>query len=304
MKPYIELLRLPHWVKNAAVLVALPFGWLQYGLSCTYLMLLAFCSFCLASSACYAINDVVDRREDLLHPKKKNRPVARGAVPPWAATLLGVLLLAGAVGIALLLPYPKFLACVLGYFALTMAYSLFLKREPILDVIVIASGFVIRTVAGAVAIDIFISEWLIVCTFTVCLFLGFGKRRSEIQTIANSEHANLHRPTLAHYSPDLLNQLLSTSAGIALLTFMLYIMDTHVRPEQVTFNKRPLLYTFPLVAYGLFRYAMLIETGKVAGPVDILLRDRTLLAISVIWVLTSAAIVLYRPLAAWLGLNP
>ena len=302
MGPYVELIRTKQWIKNVAVLAALPFGWLEHGLGCTSEMLVALGAFCLASSAVYAFNDILDRHEDLLHPGKKNRPVARGAVTPAGAGIFALLLAAGAVGLSLILPGRLFVACVVGYLVLMLAYTLYLKHEPILDVILIASGFVLRTAAGALAVDVYISPWLIVCTFTLCLFLGFGKRRSEVYAINHAADAAKHRKTLTQYSADLLNQLLSTSAGVALVTFILYIMDTEQQPGQtVVFEKRPLLCTFPLVAYGLFRYAMLIETGKVTGPTDIILKDRILLAVIVVWMLTSAIIILYAPLLALAG---
>ncbi len=297
MGAYVELLRTRQWIKNIAVLAPLPFGWLEHGLACSKGMILAFVAFCLASSAVYAINDVLDREEDLLHPGKKNRPVARGDVTPAGAVGLAVVLVVASLGMCLLVPDRSFVFCVAGYLVLMLAYSLYLKHEPILDVIIIASGFVLRTAAGAIAVQVYISPWLIVCTFTLCLFLGFGKRRSEVYAINHSDNAAKHRKTLTHYSADLLNQLLSTSAGVALVTFMLYIMDSEKQPGQtVVFDKRPLLYTFPLVAYGLFRYAMLIESGKVTGPTDIILKDRILLTVTLVWILTSAVIILYGPL--------
>ncbi len=287
-----------------AVLAALPFGWLEHGFACGTAMALAFAAFCVASSAVYSFNDVLDRREDLIHPGKRNRPVARGAVSPSAASVFAAVLAFGAIALSLLVADRRFVACVGGYLVLMLAYTLFLKHEPILDVIIIACGFVLRTMAGAVAVDVYISPWLVVCTFTLCLFLGFGKRRSEIYALNNADMAAQHRKTLTRYSADLLNQLLSTSAGIALVTFMLYIMGTETLPGQtVVFDKKPLLYTFPLVAYGLFRYAMLIESGEVTGPTDIILKDRILLAVVVLWMITSAAIVMRGPIMTLLGGN-
>lgn len=294
MTPYLELLRVRHWIKNAAVLTALPFGWLAHGLGCSGVMAIAVLAFCLASSAIYALNDVLDRQEDLHHPRKKDRPVARGAIRPAQALGMAGLLALAALGLGLLVPDGRFVLCLSGYLLLMMAYSLHLKHEPILDVIIIACGFVLRAVGGALAVDVYISPWLIVCTFTLCLFLGFGKRRIEVYAINHAETAARHRATLMHYSADLLNQLLSTSAGIALVTFMLYIMDTERQPGQtVLIEKRPLLLTFPLVAYGLFRYAMLIEGGKVTGPTDIILKDRVLLAVILLWAAASGAIIFY-----------
>ncbi len=301
MGPYVELLRTKQWIKNVAVLAALPFGWLEHGMACTGSMIFAFATYCLASSAVYALNDVIDREEDLLHPGKKNRPVARGAVTPARALALAGILAMGSLAMSLLIADRRFLLCVASYLALMLAYSVYLKREPILDVIIIASGFVLRTTAGAIAVSVYISPWLIVCTFTLCMFLGFGKRRSEIYAMNHSDTAARHRATLSQYSADLLNQLLSTSAGMALVTFMLYIMDT--KSQTVVFDKQPLLFTFPLVAYGLFRYAMLIESGKVTGPTDVILKDRVLPVVILVWMLTSAAIILFEPIRTFLAVE-
>jgi 4-hydroxybenzoate polyprenyltransferase len=304
MGVYVELLRIRQWIKNVAVLAVLPFGWLEHGLECGPLMAIAAGVFCVASSAVYSFNDALDYREDLLHPGKRNRPVARGAVSPSTAILFAVVLAFGALALSFLITDRRFTACAGGYLVLMLAYTLFLKHEPILDVIIIACGFVLRTVAGAIAVGVYISPWLVVCTFTLCLFLGFGKRRSEIYALNSADLAAQHRKTLTQYSADLLNQLLSTSAGVALVTFMLYIMGTETLPgQEVVFDKSPLLYTFPLVAYGLFRYAMLIESGKVTGPTDIILKDRILLVVVLLWLATSAAIVLLDPIKDFLAGN-
>lgn len=298
MNAYVELLRPSQWIKNVSVLVALPFALLQPNAGArAAVMLIAAAAFCLASSAIYAVNDVIDRAEDLAHPMKKLRPVARGAIPPGAALCFAVFLAAAASACGLLTHSSGLIVMLWCYLVLMLFYSAVLKHQPILDVIVIATGFVLRAVAGAISAHVFISPWLIACTFTLCLFLGFGKRRSEIYAINDKDDAALHRSTLPHYSADLLNQLLSTSAGVALITFMLYAMDKTVRPGQPDLiNKEPLLYTLPLVAYGLFRYAMLIESGKVQGPTDIILKDRTLLVIILLWLVCCSVIVLWDPI--------
>ncbi len=303
MNDYVDLLRPRQWIKNLAVLVSLPFGWLQYGAGCTGEILFAFIVFCLAGSGAYAFNDVLDRREDLQHPLKKNRPVARGAITPVRAVVVGLLLWATAIVLSLISPNPNVTYIVIAYIALILVYSLWLKHQPILDVILIAVGFVFRAAAGAMTIHVYISPWLIVCTFTLCLFLGFGKRRVEIHTIDNDAQAAQHRKTLARYSPQLLNQLLATSAGIALMTYLLYIMDAALQPGQppLPFDKQKLLYTFPLVAYGLFRYAMLIETENFSGPTDIILKDKALSVTVLLWIAASACIVLHQPLFHLLG---
>lgn len=287
---YIELARPHHWVKNFAVFAAPLFALKLTQAQSLIDALTVFAAFCLVASASYAINDAVDHRADALHPHKRNRPVARGAVSPAAAIFFAGFL---AIGGALLVRWrlPLSVAYILaGYFVLILAYSAALKERPILDVIVLAVGFVLRAAAGAEAVRVLVSPWLLVCTFTLCMFLGFGKRRCELASFGSATEAGTHRATLLRYTPELLNHLISVSAGIAVVTFLLYTMDRS--PEHhPPFRKEYLLYTLPLVAYGLFRYAMLIESGNRAGPTEIIIRDRPLLGTILIWGLVVAAIV-------------
>jgi len=174
------------------------------------------------------------------------------------------------------------------YFVMTLAYSLALKRRVILDVIIIALGFVLRAWAGAAAVEVVASEWLIACMFTLCLFMGFGKRRCEVVMLADEEDARQHRATLVRYTPDLLNHLITVSAGIAIVTFLLYTMDTTHSPAP--FPKQHLFYTLPIVIYGVFRYAMLTELGVYSGPTEIVLKDRMLPVAIVAWAIAALAI--------------
>jgi 4-hydroxybenzoate polyprenyltransferase len=182
---------------------------------------------------------------------------------------------------------------LLAYLGIALFYSMFLKHRVLLDVIIIAVLFVLRAVAGALAISVPISPWLLVCTFMLCLFMGFGKRRCEIAAISNAEgQAVNHRSVLDRYTPDLLNQLLSTSGGIAIVTFLLYTLDTAPSP----IHKQRLLYTLPLVVYGIYRYAMLVELGAATGPTELIIKDRPFLLTLALWVVT-ALIALYWPWA-------
>jgi 4-hydroxybenzoate polyprenyltransferase len=299
MGDVIRLLRPPQWVKNVFVFAALVFGARRSEPEAVLQAVLAFGAFCLASSSGYMINDILDRERDRHHPVKRNRPVASGAVSVSAAWILGAVVFAGAVGLSLAtLPRPV-LVSLGAYWCLSLVYSLWLKKSVILDVVVIAVLFVIRALAGALAVQVVISPWLIVCTFMLCLFLGFGKRRCELVMINNAEGATHHRGTLRKYSPDLLTQLLSTSAGMAIITFLLYTMDRNT-PSQ--FPKQHLLYTAPLVVYGIWRYAMLIETGRLTGPTDVIINDRPFLATVLMWCALAGVIVLWgEPIGAWLA---
>ncbi len=287
MVNYLRLMRPSQWIKNVVVLAGPVF-------SCRMLdahVAVAFVAFCLVSSASYAINDVVDRSADQAHPTKRHRPIACGAVSPLGGIVLAVVLASAAIAMSHEVVSAELARSVCAYFCLIFAYSLVLKQRPILDVVVIAVGFVLRAVAGAQAVGVYVSPWLMVCTFTLCMFLGFGKRRCEIAIFTDPKEANAHRSTLNRYTPELLNHLTSVSAGLALITFLLYTMDVNPSIPQPPFNKQYLLYTLPLVVYALFRYAMMIETGQFTGPMQIIRNDRAILLTAIAWAVIVCAVV-------------
>jgi len=287
-RDYVELLRPTQWVKNVVVFAG-PAAGLKLSSAESFLQALgAFIAFCLVASATYAINDVLDRKADASHPTKRVRPVARGAIrTPVAIGIACLLVIAAAIGSTLLLN-DQVTAVLAAYFVMTLVYSAALKRRIILDVIVVAVGFVLRAWAGSLAVGVVTSEWLVACVFTLCLFMGFGKRRCELVMIDDISNAGQHRRTLLRYTPDLLNHLITVSAGIAVITFLLYTMDTGGHPAP--FHKEYLFFTLPLVVYGIFRFAMLTELGVYAGPTEIVLRDRPLLAAVLLWAVCALAI--------------
>lgn len=295
MMNYIRLLRPADWIKNCFVFAALVFGARLHDNAAVRLSIVAFALFCMASSAGYILNDILDRERDRQHPLKRQRPIASGAVsiPVAIAIMSGLLTMTAVVSLRVM---PRlFSLCILAYVLLTVLYSTVLKFRMLVDVIVIAVLFVLRAAAGAFAIDVAPTPWLGVCTFMLCLFIGFGKRRCEIVTMGNEDAARAHRPVLVRYTPDLLNQLLSTTGGIAIITFLLYTLDPAYTPFA---NKHQLAYTLPLVVYGIFRYAMLIELGKASGPTDLILRDPAFLATIVLWA-GLALFILYWGLPHW-----
>jgi len=285
---YVSLLRPAQWVKNVVVFSGPAAGLKLLEVESFLCALTAFAVFCLAASGSYAINDTVDREADARHPTKRLRPIARGAIRPVTAWVIGVVLILASVSLAwaLLGPIESYVVSI--YVVMTLAYSLALKRRMILDVIIIAIGFVLRTLAGSLAVDVVTSKWLIACMFTLCLFLGFGKRRCEQALIGDADQAGQHRPTLLRYTPDLLNHLITVSAGIAIITFLLYTLDTAGMHSR--FPKEHLFYTLPIVVYGIFRYAMLTETGMYGGPTEIVLKDKPLLAAIALWALTALVV--------------
>jgi 4-hydroxybenzoate polyprenyltransferase len=292
-------MRVPHWIKNVIVLFPVIFGMKMAEPTAWGQAALAALAFCLAASGTYVLNDIRDRAHDRHHPRKAARPIARGELGLRAAWGLGLAL----TGLALAVGYAvnaAVLAFVAAYVVVTAAYSFGLKHAMLLDVMLIAAGFVLRAAAGAVAIRVVISPWLVVCTFTVCLFLGFCKRYNELVTLAGGkEDARRHRPTLDGYSPELLTHLITLSAAIAILSFLLYATSPMTLER---FHTLGLLYTLPLVIYGVCRVAMLSMRGAYADPVEIMLRDRPFQATVILWTALAAVAVKWgEAIEAWLA---
>lgn len=290
---YIDLLRPQQWVKNVVVLAGPAAGMKLIEVSALPAVALTFLAFSMAASAAYAFNDCIDRDADTKHPTKRNRPVASGRISIAGAISLGSMLTIAAIAIPIFWLPTGVVFVILAYIVLTGLYTVALKRQVILDVIVIATGFILRALAGAVAVGVPTSEWMMACVFTLCLFMGFGKRRSEIAMIGGDAEVGVgeHRRTLLRYTPDLLNHLLTVSAGIAVITFLLYTLDQQGHPSP--FHKEHLFYTLPLVVYGIFRFAMLTELGVYSGPTEIVLKDRAMLWTITLWTV-CAMVVIYQ----------
>ena len=287
---YLMIMRPAHWIKNVFVFAAFVFGAKFLGPFNEVLLSFAsafggFLCFCLASSAVYIFNDIVDREADMLHPEKSKRPIACGSVPVANALFLSTICASISIAGSFMLVH-EFALIILGYIVLMVLYSLFLKRMMILDCIAISIGFCMRAVAGAVVVGVFISPWLIICTFTLCLFLGFSKRRSEISLLG--ENREQFRATLAGYTPELLGHMVDVTSGIAIVCFLFYTMDSRTARIYGTNN---LVYTAPLVLYCIFRFSALIQKGRYSGPVAIILRDRAFQLGGLLWVLLSVGII-------------
>lgn len=291
MPPLLRLMRPHHWPKNAFLFAGLMFAE-QHRLFDPAMIartIVGFAMFCVASSIAYIINDILDAPQDRLHPEKRNRPIASGQVPVSAAVVLAVILSVGVLVGSFVLS-PPFCVVIVVYLIMNILYTLWLKHRCLIDVMIIALGFVLRALAGVLLIVVPISPWLLVCTFTLCLFLGFGKRRCELAVMTDIESAHNHRRVLAFYSPELLSHLLSISAGVAILSFLLYTMDEQTIAK---FGSNYLVYTTPLVMYGVFRFAMLVQSGAVHGPVDIIIKDHPFQATVVLWTMAAVVIVHY-----------
>ena len=300
MKNYISILRISHWSKNIFVFVALIFGGtlagpIRHVLSAVGITLAGFFCFSLAASAVYIFNDIIDRKTDILHPEKRNRPIAAGAVTVSQAAVISVACAVAAIVWSYLLVRELAIVIVV-YIGLMVLYSLLLKRMMILDCVVISVGFCLRAVAGAVVVGVFISPWLLICTFALCLFLAFGKRRSEIEQLG--EDSESFREALAGYTPELLGHMLDVTSGLAVICFLLYAMDD--RTLRV-FGTNNLVYTTPLVLYCIFRFSALIQKGRYSDPVQFILRDLPFQIAFCIWVLACIGIIYADKLNLSLG---
>jgi 4-hydroxybenzoate polyprenyltransferase len=283
-------MRPSHWSKNGFVFAGLIFAGRLLGPADEVLWAVGraiggFFCFCLAASAVYILNDIIDRNRDRLHPEKCKRPIAAGKVTIGSALVISALCAAIAINGSFMLS-PAFAIIILTYIGLMILYSLLFKRMMILDCTVISIGFCLRAIAGAVVVQVSISPWLIICTFALCLFLAFGKRRSEIAQL--QEDSESFRKTLIDYTPELLAHMLDVTSGLAVVCFLLYAMDD--RTFQI-FGTNNLVYTTPMVLYCIFRFSALIQTGKYSGPVQLILTDLPFQVGFVLWVIGCIGII-------------
>ncbi|MCA8963247.1 MAG: decaprenyl-phosphate phosphoribosyltransferase [Planctomycetes bacterium] len=294
MPPFLAAMRPHQWVKNLLVLAPLFFtrlvldanAWLQAGL--------AMFSFCLAASSIYLLNDIVDRHEDALHPRKKLRPIASGRLPVSVARVQWVVVLIVAAALAMAVPTHEgctaFWWWPTAYLALNLLYSFWLKRVVVVDCMCIALGFQLRVQAGAAAIGVPASHWLLLCTFFFALFLAFCKRYEEVGR--QTEAGGRTRATMDDYTVSFLNMMIGPLAALSILSYSLYT----VSPETVQRHGTDrLMYTVPIVTYGVFRYLFLVYRKSEGGdPSRLLFRDVPLLISGALY----AALVLYLLQAA------
>jgi 4-hydroxybenzoate polyprenyltransferase len=277
----------PHqWTKNLVVFAAPALSKHLFEREPFQQTVLAFLIFCALSGTVYLLNDVADIERDRLHPRKRLRPIASGALSPRAAVLIALGLGLASLGLSAILGFP-FLACATLYLALNVLYSFRLKEIVIVDVLCISLGFVLRAVAGGVAIAVVVSDWLLVCTLLLAMFLALAKRRHELVSLTTS--ATGHRKILAEYSPYLLDQMISVVTASCLTAYAFYTMA----PDTVQkYQTDRLAWTIPFVLYGIFRYLYLVHQKEKGGsPTDILVTDRPLLVNVALWAVTLLVIV-------------
>lgn len=275
----IALARPYQWLKNGLVLAALVFSQRLFDFRYAAMAAEATVGFCALSSIAYIINDIADREADRLNPEKRDRPLASGELQVRTAVRFALVLGAIAAVIALSLG-RGFAGVAVLYLALQFAYSLWAKRQVVIDVIAVAIGFVLRAFAGGVAIGVYVSPWLAFITFVLALLLVLGRRRHELITLGDG--ATAHRGALAQYSVRLVDQMISIVAGATLVSYMIYTASAEVETKLGTSH---LYLTVPFVAFGILRYLYLIDERNEGGdPARLLLGDKPLLVCVILWI--------------------
>jgi len=286
----VAALRPKQWTKNGLLIAALVFS-ARNGVSNLtriddwFLFIGAFISFCLLSSTGYVYNDLRDAEADRAHPKKRFRPIAAGELSPTGAWVLMAVCFAGSMAVASWVGVP-FVICALLYFATTLSYSTIFKHYVILDVMFLSACYLWRAVAGAVAIDVPISPWLLLCTAFLALFLGFNKRRGEIMLLDGRKSGT--RKALDHYSPAMLQEFQAITTSGTIISYALYTVLGSPTPW--------LLLTLPYALYGIFRYIYLVDQrGEGAAPDETLLKDVPILLTVALYVATAVAVIVFAP---------
>ncbi len=285
MIDYLKLLRPRQWIKNVFLFAGLIFSRQFYHAESIITAIFAFFIFSLLSSGVYIINDILDYDEDKIHPVKSKRPIAAGAIKRQTGWVISILLLLTAFILSFSINNSFFYTCLV-YSCMMILYSLKVKHIVILDVLFVAIGYVLRAIAGAVAITVDISSWLLLCTLLLALFIVVSKRRTEIVLLGHD--AVKHRKILFHYSIDLLNQMIAIVTSACIVSYCLYTLA----PETVSkFHTRNLIFTVPFVIYGIFRYLFITYKRQEADiPEKILIRDLPLQICIICWVIVCLII--------------
>ena len=285
----LEGMRPRQWTKNVFVLAAIAFGQKLDDRGAVVWTLAAFIIFCFLSSSVYLVNDIMDAERDRQHPTKRKRPIASGRLPVALAIPAAIGLAALSIALSLAIN-PHFTLIAGIYLVLNLLYSFWLKHIVILDVLLVAIFFVLRAVAGAAAINVDISHWLLICTLLLALFIALSKRRHELVLL--EDNASAHRAILMEYSPYLLDQMIAVVTASTLMAYILYTVDA--RTVDV-FGTRWLMASVPCVIFGIFRYLYLVhQKGEGGDPDRIVLSDRPFLANVLVWVGIVAGVIYFR----------
>ncbi|MFH1186863.1 MAG: decaprenyl-phosphate phosphoribosyltransferase [Candidatus Levyibacteriota bacterium] len=303
----LRLLRPRQWIKNFAVFAAILFGGQLFDLPTLQKVIISFFVFCGLSSATYVINDIFDIKKDKMHPFKKFRPLAKGTIPVSLAIVIGIILVFISLFTASYVTPAFFITCVV-YLMVQFAYSLFFKAITVMDVLLIASGYILRVYAGEFASGYHISVWLLLTTISISLFLAIGKRRSELTLLSSNRKANIAetRQTLSHYSERLLDVYASIFATSTFISYALFTFLENPRGLKISlgiflpdflpafFQRKWLMITILPVVYGLMRYLQdIYEKNEGESPDRVLLSDKPLFITVLIWVLLVVFIIYF-----------
>ncbi len=283
----VKSLRVKQWIKNFFLFAPLIFSENVFDIRLLSKTIFAFILFCILSGAAYILNDLQDLDQDKLHPRKSKRPLASGRLGKKPAFLAFLFLAALGIAGGYLINF-RFFTALWVYFIIQVAYSCWLKHVVILDVLLVAIGFLIRVVSGGLAIEVQISPWLLICTFLLALFLALCKRRHELVFL--EEEAEIHRPILKEYTPHLLDQMIAVVTASVVISYCLYTISAETIEKFGTGN---LIMTVPFVLYGIFRYLYLVHRKDEGGsPEALIIRDKPLLLAVFLWIV-SAMLIIY-----------
>jgi len=281
---YLQIIRPKQWYKNLLLFVGIAFSKNLGNFDLLQSAILGFLAFCALSGSTYILNDIVDRKRDLAHPTKCKRPIPSGRMSLRSAGIYGILLATGAFLAAIVIG-PEFIMTLFAYLAVAVSYSFYFKNIIILDGLLIAAGFVVRAIAGAVAVSVPISPWLIISVFLLALVLAFGKRRHELAMLG--DEARDHRQVLKEYSLHMVEDMMLISVSTLIMAYSMY---TFLAANQW------MMLTIPFAIYGLLRYMSLVHTGEEGGgDVDLIFRDLPSVLNLVCWVLIILVILYYAP---------
>jgi len=273
IKEIIISMRPKQWYKNFVLFAGIIFSLNLFHVYMWITVFFSFIIFCTVSGSEYIINDIMDKEKDKNHPKKRNRPIASGKLDTSNALIFVAIMLCTAFTGAYLINV-QFLGVTLAYFLLIVLYSLFLKHIVLIDVITISLGFVLRAIAGCLAIKVSVSPWLIVCTFFAALILALGKRKHEVISLENG--ASKHRKVLGDYSPEMLDKMMTVVTSTLIMSYSLYTFFI---------SNTWMMVTIPFIIYGVFRYTFLVNLKNMGGEPEILLKDNGISTCIVLWML-------------------
>lgn len=271
LKELISSMRPKQWYKNLILFVGIVFSHNLFSFSMWFNIISAFTIFCMLSGSDYVINDILDIERDKSHPTKRERPIAYGKLKKSHAILFATILIILALSGSYLIDYLFFIVSIMFFF-LHNAYTLFLKHIILVDVLTISTNFVIRAIAGCLAISVLVSPWLIICAFLLALFLALGKRRHELVLLG--EEAKMHRKILEQYSTEMLEQMISITSGALIISYSLYTFLA---------DNIYMMLTIPFAVYGLFRYLFLVHAKNFGGETEMIFKDKGMLLSMILW---------------------